>query len=107
MHKLEHHLITIQPTADVHLHAYLMTDDKRTIAHTMNRLMDIAESDGARPLPIILDTCLGDGAEIVHACLRELMPEAWETHQQADRYHLSVFTLEIGDPWDKKLMALH
>jgi hypothetical protein len=57
--KIEHHLLTIQITGEVHLHTYLMTDDKRNIEHAINRMFDEAEKRGCRPLPVVLNTKRG------------------------------------------------
>ena len=109
--EIKHHLLTIEVTEDIHLHSYLMTDDRRNIERAMNLMIDEAEKLGCKPLlPIMLITELGDGVDLVHQFMREKLPKEWETHQRADRFHLTMFALHLKGPcapWDEKLMKLH
>jgi hypothetical protein len=107
MSEIEHHLLTIQPDSGTYLHAFIMTNDKRAITRTIDRMFNIAEIGGARPLPVVLDTKLNDAVSVLLDCLKENFPEAYRTHQRAKNFHLTVFAMASSHPWSQKLMDLH
>ena len=55
---VNHYLVTLDLTAGpqhMHLHGYVMCKDKRAAEETANEMLDLAERQGLKPLPIILD----------------------------------------------------
>jgi hypothetical protein len=109
MSEIEHHLLTIQPDSGMYLHGFIMTNDKRVITQTIERMFNIAESHGSRPLPVVLDTRLSDdvGVDAVLACLKANFPKAYRTYQRAKNSHLTVFAMASSHPWSERLMNLH
>jgi hypothetical protein len=104
---VEHYLLTIVLTPNLHMHGYLMCPDKRFVTHAIDQMMDVAEKEGFRPLPMGLATTLSTGVEIVRGIIREASLEAGEKLNTATDYHFSAFTMEAGDPRDQRLMELH
>lgn len=103
---IEHYLITL-PIGQMHLHGYLMTDDKRYVQHTMNQMVDIAEREGPWLLPMILQTTLSTGVDVVREVLCEIDEKAAQRFAAAKDYHLSIFSLTAHSPEDDRLMELH
>ena len=107
--EIEHYLITI----DLHpqparMHSYVMTNDKRCLAWVMDQMFAHADKQGLRiTLPIILQTKLSTGSEIVRDILRDLSPKADEALRAAKDFHYSIFMSRVGHVDDKRLMELH
>jgi hypothetical protein len=108
---MNHYLITLQLSPDVHMHAYLMfakkRDKNRYTELVANKMLEYCEEKGIRPLEIFLMTELSDGYEVVRDVLARCFPEAKRTYQTATESHLSVWGMLADNPDDKKLMALH
>ena len=110
MKTLEHYLITIDLTPKPsRLHCYVMTDNPKVmLMRVVNKMMEIAEKDGPLPLPIILQTKLNDAtAADVRRELGKRIPEVEAKMAKATDFHLTMWEMGIGDPWDESLMALH
>ena len=90
----------------MHLHAYVMTDDPASIHGVVDELMNLAEKPGVWFLPIILQTELGDGVDVVRDIIRK-DEKTKRTLDEATDYHRSIFATAKDCPDDKKLMELH
>lgn len=106
---IDHYLITL----DLHplparIHSYVMTDDKRCLSGVMDKMFEIADKQGFKIiLPIILQTKLSTGSDIVREILRELSPKADNALRTAKDFHYSIFMTHDGHPHDQRLMDLH
>ena len=104
------YLLTIQIAADAHLHAYLLTDDKRYVLDAGEPLVAEAEKQLGFSHPLlrmILATPLEADVELVREILRERSAEAAHLLATAVDYHLTIFATHADDPDDAKLLALH
>lgn len=106
--KVEHYLLTI-PLEGANFHAYLMTNDPRQVQAAANRMMDVVEEQKLpMPMPVILETRLSTGADIVRDIVKSHMPEAAKCLAEATNYHLTAFVMRSDDnPDDATLMELH
>lgn len=107
--KLQHYLITIDLTPrPSHLHAYVMTNDKRYTTTVGEEMIEFAEKTfGRLMLPIILCTLLDTGVDEVRKTLCERSPEVKKALADATDFHRTVWELPTNDPWDARLMDLH
>jgi hypothetical protein len=103
-----HYLLTIATTGGCHVHAYLMTDDRRYVEHVTNEMIEEAEKRGLRVLPIVLSTRLrANGRGVVRGILSRKYPEAAECLRSATDFHQSVWIMPSGHPDNGQLLALH
>jgi hypothetical protein len=102
---IDHYLLTIT-LPDGHLHGYVMTDDESVVPRVLDKMMMLAEMDG-RFLPIILQTKLDDGANLVRTMISDLNPECKQALATATNFHLSIWFMENGHADDSRLMDLH
>ena len=103
--KIKHYLITID-LGDCHLHGYVMTDDKDAVIGVADEMMKIAEKPGIRFLPIILQTELDTGADIVRNILRKEV-KVRKVMDEATDFHRCIFAMTKDNPDDETLMELH
>lgn len=106
---VEHFLITIDLCPlPMRLHSYVMTNDKHCLEGVWNKMFDVAEKQGWKiMIPMVLQTTLSTGAEIVREIICKLQPEVKPTMDAATDFHLSMFSLSTETPEDKVLMDLH
>ena len=105
--KRQHYLVTITTNSGMHLHGYLMTNDKRQLMGLTEKMMQIVEKDEPLRLPIILSTILTTGAPLVRKILRERFEESKQALKTAKNFHASIWATTPGDPDDNRLMELH
>lgn len=104
----EHYLLTVCLSSNLHMHAYLMCDgNRRWIEGTLNKMLDLAEKEGFRPLPLVLSTSLSTEADIVREILSASSAEAKRHLDTATDFHLTIFTMPADSPDDARLMELH
>lgn len=103
--KLKHYLITIE-VGYAHIHAYVMTNDSASINGVVDEMMTLAEKPGVWFLPIILQTELGDGVDVVRDIIRK-DENVKRTMDEAIDFHRSIWAMAKGAPDDEKLMELH
>jgi hypothetical protein len=106
--KVEHYLLTI-PLEGVNFHAYLMTNDRRQVQAAASRMMDVIEKQKLpMPMPVILETRLSTGADIVRGIVAAHMPEAAQCMAEATNFHLTAFVMSAhANPDNDCLMELH
>jgi hypothetical protein len=105
--QLLHYLLTFATTGGGHMHAYLITDDRRYIEHTLSEMLDAAERDGCRVIPMGLCTTLhDDGRETVRNMIARLSPEARNLLNSATDFHKSIWFMPSGHD-NERLLALH
>lgn len=107
MKKVEHYLITICVNPALNLHGYVMTDDKRDLMAVADTMVEIAETNGPLRLPVILQTTLDTGTDVVREIVCKYSEEAKQLLATATNYHLSVFEMRADCPDDERLMELH
>jgi hypothetical protein len=107
MKAMQHYLLTIVLSPTVHLHGYVMTDDKRYVVAVLNQMVDVAEATEARFLPVVLQTELTGDADAVREIVSKLSDEAKTNLATAKDFHMSVFAMEADSPDDHRLMELH
>lgn len=107
-HEVEHYLLTI-PLEGANFHAYLMTNDRRQVRAAANQMLDIIEKQGLpMQMPVILETKLSTGADIVRSIVKAHMPEAAKCLAEATDFHLTAFVMSAYDnPDNDRLMELH
>jgi hypothetical protein len=103
---IKHYLITIA-VGQNHLHAYVMTDDPSVINTVIDTMMNITEKAGPVLLPIMLQTTLDTGVDLVRGILCKYDEKLRESFDNSKRYHLTMFTMPSDHPDDKLLMELH
>jgi hypothetical protein len=110
------YLISLHTQVGVALHAYIISrgvsegEVNKRCEGIINKLCAVAEEQGWPYLPVILQTRLTTGGDIVREVLsqdKEAMAKARRALDGTDNFHLSMFTLAIGGGDDKKLMKLH
>jgi hypothetical protein len=106
---IKHYLLTVPMLPQqARLHCYLICSDKKYIHQVINKMMDIYETTGCRPrLPIILQTELNSGVELVREVAGEANPGFNKLIAEATDFHVSICSTPIGHPKDELLMALH
>ena len=105
---LTHYLISLSTFNDRIIHAYLVTNDKRTVTWASDTMIKAAEKEGLRLLPIVLCTTLeASGVAIVQDHLRRYgdRPEIADLLDSIDDFHVSMFWASERDSAD--LMDLH
>src|SRR5262249_49092815 len=103
---MRHYLLTITPDPAVHLHCYVMTNDKRNVMAALNKMLEVAESTGARFVPIVLQTELRDEADTVRDIISK-DEKVKQTLAAAKDFHVSIFGMEVDSPDDRRLIKLH
>jgi hypothetical protein len=109
--KLQEHLISLQTDVGVTLHAYVICPASEAIGERVsNQLCAVADQHGWQYLPVLLQTRLSTGGEVVRKVLSQ-DETATKSAQLAldgkEKYHLTVFVLPTESSDDKKLMDLH
>lgn len=107
-HKVEHYLLTI-PLEGANFHAYVMTNDLRQVRAAANRMLEIIEEQKLpMQMPVILETKLSTGVEIVRDIVKAHMPEAAKCLAEATDFHCTAFVMrEYDNPDNATLMELH
>lgn len=109
--KLVHLLITLNLTADVRMHSYVICPEKNernVMENVAERMFEEAEKNGIQPWPgIVLSTKLGDAAHIVQEILDEHYPQARKHFGNVKQFHLTMWMMGADVPADSKLMELH
>jgi hypothetical protein len=107
---IKHYLMTVEMFfggPGLHVHGYLMCDNKKAVAIALDRLVEQAEKLLNRPVPMcVLQTELTTGSDIVRDFLRKMMSDTTNL-DNATRYHFCAWTMPTDHPDDAKLMALH
>ena len=105
---MKHYLVTIVLNdMHSHMHGYVMTSDRKVLEAAMVEMMDIAEEQEPLRVPVVLQTELSTGSEIVREILCRLSNEAKECMRTATDFHRSVFVMTDDHPDDMRLMELH
>lgn len=104
--KLEHYLVTLY-LGEGYLHGYVMTNDHRQVDAVVERMMSEAEKLGGLWLPLVLETRLNTGADIVRNIVTKLMPEAAKLMAEATDCHFTAFIMNDAHPDNATLMELH
>jgi hypothetical protein len=103
---LYHFLLTIE-LAGCHLHGYLMAPHKAYAASAIDKMMTVAEETWPGFLPVILQTELSDGVELVREIVSRNSAKAGQLIAEATDFHFSVFVMPKGTHDDTTLMQLH
>jgi hypothetical protein len=110
------YLISLHTRVGVALHAYMISrrasegEVNRLCEGIINKLFAVVEEQGWPYLPVILQTRLTTGGDIVRQVLsqnKDARAKAGRALDGTDNFHLSMFTMPIGCGDDKKLMNLH
>jgi N-acetylglucosamine-6-phosphate deacetylase len=106
--EISHYLLTMYVAGvDVHVHGYLMCDDKRHVEAAADQMIEAAEGMGLRMLPMVLATTLSTGVEIVREILGKISEEAKHNIESATDRHFSAWMMGAENPDDARLMELH
>ena len=101
------HLITINLTAEHHMHAFVhCREDPRIFEALGDRMFKEAEDLGIRPLRIFLCTSLGHKNKTLRIILEKRFEEIKQPLKSGEDMAL-IWILHMNDPDDKKLMKLH
>jgi hypothetical protein len=103
---LQHYLISY-PLPGGYVHGYVMTDDAAVLPACIDRMIGEAGKMGMRsPLPMVLQTHLDDGWEIVRQIIsaHDSSKPAWD---KAKDFHFTAWIMPESDPDTKRLMELH
>jgi hypothetical protein len=107
---VEHFLLTIPLTANMHCHAYLMTTNEQDAQRIASKMIESAEEYGlwAWP-PVVLMTELSTGVEQVREILlaQEGAEEVRRSLNEATTFHVSIWLMRADTPDDERLMELH
>lgn len=108
MRKVEHYLLTI-PLEGGHFHGYVMTNDPRMLRGAVKQMMDVIETQRLpMQMPIVLETKLDTGVDIVRGIVISHMPEAAKSLAEATDFHFTAFLMRTHDnPDNDRLMELH
>jgi len=105
--RLQHYLITI-PLSGGYVHGYVMTDDESVLTKVASRLLGDAERRGFKcSMPMVLQTRLGDGWEIVRDVINGYSAEPAGHWKRVKNFHLTGWYMREGHPDEDRLMALH
>ncbi len=102
-----HYLLTIQASRNMHIHSYVMCNDRRYVKHVAGEMLDVAEQHGLNPLNIVLMTELSTGVDVVRGILSKNCPETKRYFETATNFHRSVWVMSTEHPDDAQLMKLH
>lgn len=95
---IEHYLLSLNVNPQMHMHCYLMSNDKRNIEEASNKMMDTVESTGFKlPAPIVLITRLSTGVDLVRAIL-SMSESVRQNLETATDFHVSIWTMPSDDP---------
>lgn len=104
---LEHHLVTVDADR-MHVHAYLMCDERRCVEQAIEAIMDRCEKAGVVIWPpVVLVTNLGDAVDLVRTIMGRDRPDVVDMIAKATNFHLTIITMPKDDPDDIELMKLH
>jgi hypothetical protein len=107
MADVKHYLISIMSPPLV-MHGYLMTTDEKHIHLILNEMMDFADENLGRIMPVALQTELQDGKDIVRSILCEHgTDEIRKTLAEATDFHRTIWVMVESDADCKRLMELH
>jgi hypothetical protein len=106
--KIQHYLISI-PLRGGYIHGYVMTNQKDILPQVAERLMQEAETLGARCWPpIILQTHLSTGWKLVRDIITKNqgmeLAKNWKT---VKKFHLTGWIMTDDNPDTEQLMKLH
>jgi hypothetical protein len=105
---MKHFLLSL-PLGAMWMHCYLMSNDRRAVEGASNRMIKIAEDNGADALvPMFAVTDLDhDGVKSVRKLVRELAPDGGKTLARATDFHMTVWAMSDTDPRCKSLLKMH
>jgi hypothetical protein len=109
--KFQEHLISLRTDAGITLHAYVICPASEAVGEgALNQLCAVADQHGWPYLPVLLQTRLSTGGEIVRKVLSQdetAMKSAQLALDGKEKFHYSLFALPTASGDDKKLMDLH
>jgi hypothetical protein len=107
--RVKHWLLTLALAPHTHLHAYVMSTNKRHARDAAAKLLNEAERlRSSYPLAsIILMTRLSSGTELVREIIAARSKEAASLLREATDFHFSVWSTHASEADDAKLMELH
>jgi hypothetical protein len=103
----QHFLISLKLNNAAQLHGYLMTTDEADTLMVQNVMLDFATEQHLLGLPVILQTTLGDGADIVRDIICKHDEGIKKMIQEARDYHFTMFAMPDDNPDNVTLLALH
>lgn len=103
---VDHYLLTVDTNSQYRAHGYIMTDTKDQ-EKAINLIIDKIEELGLIAFPIVLQTKLTKGVDIVRDIISKQNPKTKELLEKATVFHFTAWFQMKNCPDDIVLMGLH